>query len=77
MNPLGLNQTICKLNPSEIESYRNVSLRNQILLRIKSFGNRPLRVANLRDWPPGAAFNKNLHQEGVAKNFFSLHKKCF
>ena len=30
----------------------------------------PLRVGKLRDWPPGAAFNKNLHQEGVAKIFF-------
>ena len=37
----------------------------------------PLSVGKLRDWPPGAAFNKNLHQEGVVKKFFSLHKKCF
>ena len=27
------------------------------------YSSCPLRVGKLRDWPPGAAFNKNLYQE--------------
>ena len=52
----------------------SVKSRKQAVVIVNSIW--PLRIGKLRDWPPGAAFNNNLHQEGVAKFFFSLHKKC-